>query len=218
MSRRRQQTASGPERLLDLSGVTGGGTLKGRAEQERPYLAAWSGKDRAYKAGRLKACGARRESEGFVVPVKACNKRAGGKGPCFDRARAEVSARACRKRPTTPRDKVRELQRKLWGVPSRARHGGSMRCMTGSTGVTSCGKHGGGCAVTAARRASIPRRSRHRAVGVEKFLAEIRRCCGQANTARKRCGGGTYRKRMESSGHWGYRRCGTGWCRWRRSW
>ena len=68
----RQQ--SGPERLLDLSGVWGGGTFPEKsAEQERPYLAAQSGKDRAYKAGRRKARGARRESEGFVVPEKACN-------------------------------------------------------------------------------------------------------------------------------------------------
>jgi hypothetical protein len=67
----RQQ--SGPERLLDLSGVEGGGTLpENNAEQERPYLAALSGKDRAYKTGRLKARGAGRESEGFVVPGKAC--------------------------------------------------------------------------------------------------------------------------------------------------
>jgi len=67
----RQQ--SGPERLLDLSGVEGGGTLPEKnAEQERPYLAVESGKDRAYKAGRLKAHGAGRESEGFIVPVKAC--------------------------------------------------------------------------------------------------------------------------------------------------
>ena len=52
----------------------GGGTFpKNSAEQERPYLAAKSGKDRAYKAGRLKVRGARRESEGFVVPVKARN-------------------------------------------------------------------------------------------------------------------------------------------------
>ena len=69
----RQQ--SGPERLLDLSGVEGGGTFpKKKAEQERPYLAAESGKDRAYKVGRPKMLGAGRESEGFVVPRKACNK------------------------------------------------------------------------------------------------------------------------------------------------
>ena len=61
--------------MLDLPGVAGGGTLgQSNAEQERPYLAAKSGKDRAYKAGRLKAHGAGRESEGFVVPMKACSK------------------------------------------------------------------------------------------------------------------------------------------------
>lgn len=45
---------------------------KKNAEQERPYLAAESGKDRAYKVGRLKAHGAGRESERSEVPVKAC--------------------------------------------------------------------------------------------------------------------------------------------------
>jgi hypothetical protein len=60
--------------MLDLSGVSGGGTLgKSMAEQERPSPAALSGKDRWYKAGRLKSSGAGRESEGFVVPMKACN-------------------------------------------------------------------------------------------------------------------------------------------------
>jgi len=58
--------------VLDLSGVVGGGTLgKNHAEQERPSSAAKSGKDRAYKAGRLKSRGAERESEGFVIPGKA---------------------------------------------------------------------------------------------------------------------------------------------------
>jgi len=41
------------------------------AEQERPYLAAVSGEDRWYKAGRLKSSGAGRESEGSTVPAKA---------------------------------------------------------------------------------------------------------------------------------------------------
>jgi hypothetical protein len=58
--------------MVDLPGVVGDGTLgKRNAEQERPYLAAWSGKDRWYKAGRLKSSGAGRESEGSIVPVKA---------------------------------------------------------------------------------------------------------------------------------------------------
>ena len=61
--------------MLDLSGVAGGGTLgKSNAEQERSYLAAMSGKDRAYKAGRLKSHGAGRKSEGSVFTVKACSK------------------------------------------------------------------------------------------------------------------------------------------------
>jgi len=63
----------GPERMLDLPGVAGGGTWEqSSAEQERPYLAAESGKDRAYKAGRRKSHGARRESERSEVPRKAC--------------------------------------------------------------------------------------------------------------------------------------------------
>ena len=62
-----------PERMLDLLGVSGGGTLgQSNAEQERPYRAAESGKDRGYKAGRLKSNGAGRKSERSVVPVKAC--------------------------------------------------------------------------------------------------------------------------------------------------
>ena len=63
----------GPERVVDLLGVSGGGTWEqSKAEQERPYLVAESGKDRTYKAGRLKSCGARRESERSEVPRKAC--------------------------------------------------------------------------------------------------------------------------------------------------
>jgi hypothetical protein len=69
-----RQYSAGPDGMLDLLGVSGGGTLgKNRAEQERPSPAGESGKDRAYKAGRLKSRGAGRESEGCVVPGKACN-------------------------------------------------------------------------------------------------------------------------------------------------
>ena len=65
----------GSERMLDLSGVSGGGTLgKSNAEQERSYLAAESGKDRGYKAGRRKTRGAGRESERPEVPMKARKK------------------------------------------------------------------------------------------------------------------------------------------------
>ena len=44
------------------------------AEQERSSPAASSGKDRAYKAGRLKSHGAGRKSEGSVLPMKARRK------------------------------------------------------------------------------------------------------------------------------------------------
>jgi hypothetical protein len=58
--------------MLDLPGVAGGGTqVQSNAEQERPSPAAMSGKDRAYKVGRLKARGAGRESERPVLPMKA---------------------------------------------------------------------------------------------------------------------------------------------------
>lgn len=51
--------------MLDLPSVSGGGTSgKSITEQERPSLAAESGKDRGYKAGRRKSYGASKESEG----------------------------------------------------------------------------------------------------------------------------------------------------------
>ena len=49
-------------------------------EQERPYLAAKSGKDQAYKAGGQKARGAGRESERSVVPGKAWKTTLEGRG------------------------------------------------------------------------------------------------------------------------------------------
>ena len=61
-----------PDGTLELCGVWSGGTLgKSIVEQERPYPAVESDKDRGYKVGRLKSHGAGRESEGFVVPMKA---------------------------------------------------------------------------------------------------------------------------------------------------
>jgi len=61
------------EPLLDLPGVGAMARFERRkAEQERPYPAAESGKDRTYKAGWRKAGGAGRESEGSIVPEKAC--------------------------------------------------------------------------------------------------------------------------------------------------
>ncbi len=84
------------ERLMDLSGVASGGTLeKKNVEQERPYLAAKSGKDRAYKAGKPKASGAGRESEGFVGTCEGVQENAlEGRDPALIEPVKEVSARA----------------------------------------------------------------------------------------------------------------------------
>ena len=73
--------------MLDLLGVSGGGTsAQSSAGQERPYLAALSGKDRAYKAGRLKSHGAGRESERSTVPRKACKTTRWREGLCQEDA------------------------------------------------------------------------------------------------------------------------------------
>jgi len=65
-----------PERPLDLLGVGASARFDRRRRNRRgPPRPPASGKDRAYKAGRRKACGAGRESEGFVVPVKAATNR-----------------------------------------------------------------------------------------------------------------------------------------------
>ncbi len=60
-----------PERMLDLSGVAGGGTLeKSEAEQERPYQAALSGKDRWYKAGRVLVFRLPRSIFTLAIPIR----------------------------------------------------------------------------------------------------------------------------------------------------
>src|SRR5579863_4141570 len=108
---------SRPERMLDLSGVVGGGTLgKSNAEQERPYLAAWSGKDRWYKAGRLKASGARRESEGFVVPEKACSKTRWREGTLLWSRRRGGKREGMPQTANNPSVKARQLSSPAIGV------------------------------------------------------------------------------------------------------
>jgi hypothetical protein len=75
-----RQYSAKPDGMLDLSGVEGGGTFPGEERGTGETLPGsyssvnTSGKDRAYKAGRRKTHGAGRESEGFIVPEKACSK------------------------------------------------------------------------------------------------------------------------------------------------
>jgi len=114
----------GTERVLDLSGVSGGGTQgQSNVEQERPYRAAETGKDRGYKAGRLKSRGAGRESEGSAVPVKACKITRWREGALLGSC---LSGGKCEGMPETakiPVEKVRQLQRKLYVCAKQSRKG-----------------------------------------------------------------------------------------------
>ena len=106
-----------PDGMLDLCGVWSGGTLgKNRTEQERPSPAALSGKDRAYKAGRLKTYGAGRESEGFVVPGKACNKTRWREGTLLWSRRRRGKREGMPVMANNPLDKARQLDGPAMGV------------------------------------------------------------------------------------------------------
>lgn len=79
--------AKNPESSAGLLRGMGSGTGgRSAAEQERPYRVALEWADRAYKA-EPKAPGARRESEGVIVPrtARKVEPRA-GKDPCLGRA------------------------------------------------------------------------------------------------------------------------------------
>ena len=103
--------------MLDLLGVPGGGTLgKNRAEQERPYLAVGSDEDRGYKAGRLKSHGAGRESEGFVVPMKACNTTRWREGALLWSRRRRGKREGMPEMANNPFDKARQLDDPAMGV------------------------------------------------------------------------------------------------------
>ena len=72
-------TAKATDSILDRNGCwTSPGSQavarweRSNAEQERPYLAAESGKDRAYKAGRLKVARSREGVRGVRSTEKAC--------------------------------------------------------------------------------------------------------------------------------------------------
>ena len=74
-----------PERALDAPGVRRRARGEGTARNRRgPTWRPTSGEGGAYKP-KVKWRRAGRESEGFIVPLKAV-KAAGGKGPCLDHA------------------------------------------------------------------------------------------------------------------------------------
>lgn len=115
--------ASGP------AGVWGAARTDSSLGNRRdPSARPASGKDRAYKP-KVKSTGAQRESEGVIVPKRAAKQNAaGGKDPCFGDAsrggKSEGMVRTAESNDPGGResiDKVRRLQRKLYGAAERDR-------------------------------------------------------------------------------------------------
>jgi len=86
-----------------------------------------SGQGELYKP-KAKSAAAQRESEGTTVPMMVATKNAaGGKGPCGGRVdeagkREGMAAKSGPNHPggRKPRDKVRQLQRRLWAAAKRS--------------------------------------------------------------------------------------------------
>jgi hypothetical protein len=81
---------SGGVRVWGLGGVRGAARVHGDGRNTRgPSAQPGSGRRGSYKP-MVNASAAQRESEGVVLPwIAATNNAAGGKGPCFGRARDE---------------------------------------------------------------------------------------------------------------------------------
>ena len=136
-----------------LGGVGGAARGQGAERNTRgPSAQPASGQRGSYKP-TAKASAAQRESEGTVVVTsRATNNARGAKGPCGgnvgERKHARGHDRQDRFQP--PRGtRVRSTKCANCNADSGVRPSGnradaSMRCMTASTGVTSCGKHGSG--------------------------------------------------------------------------
>ena len=125
-----------PKPVASSGGVWGAARVSGEARNTRdPSAPPKSGQGGSYKP-KAKLSAVQRESEGTVVPqslVRAgrtnavTNNAAGGKGPCGDRAggagkREGMSGKTGTNDPggLEPREKVRQLQRRLWAAAKRA--------------------------------------------------------------------------------------------------
>jgi hypothetical protein len=143
---------SGDARARELGGVRSAARGHGEERNTRgPSVQPESGPRGSYKP-RVKASAGQRASEGTVlVSSRATNNARGAKGPCGGHV---GEARTHEGMPggtgsnlpghRSVIDKVRQLQRRLWVAAKRSPEAASMPCWIGSTGVTSCGRHGGG--------------------------------------------------------------------------
>ena len=117
-----------PKRATGSGGVRGAARVQGGVRNTRdPSARPGSGQGGTYKA-KPKSCAVQRESEGIVVPSMVAQKNAiGGKGPCGGQVdgagkRKGMAGKTGPKDPggREPRDKVRELQRRLCAAAKRA--------------------------------------------------------------------------------------------------
>src|SRR2546422_1796803 len=117
-----------PERVSGPGGVRGAARVQGEMRNTRdPSARPESGRGVPYKP-KAKSAAVQRESEGIVVPaIAAAKNAAGGKGPWG----GGVGGAGKREGMTAksgsndlggrrPRDKVRQLQRRLWAAAKRA--------------------------------------------------------------------------------------------------
>jgi hypothetical protein len=138
-------SARDPEERWTSPGYWRRHVLKGRCgTRETLPGAPCRAKDHAYK-GQTENAGSREGVRGAHSTEEGGEKPLEGRGPALVTPQAEVSARAWSTDPTTPKRKCENSNDGYGYVPSGAGRGGSMRCMTGSTGVTSCGKRGAAC-------------------------------------------------------------------------
>jgi hypothetical protein len=117
-----------PKPPVGPGGVRGAARVQGGERNTRgPSAQPVSGRGGSYKP-KAKSSAVQRESEGIVVPeMVATNNAAGGKGPwggCAEGAgkREGMAGRTGPNDPggRGPREKVRELQRRLWAGARRA--------------------------------------------------------------------------------------------------
>lgn len=123
------QTVRDSGRAGSLGGVWGAARAEGTVRNARdPSARPTSGEGRPYKPS-AKAGGVQRESEGAVVPLMAAKKNAaGGKGSCSGHAGGEGKGEGMVRTAgpnhpggLPPIDKVRRLQRKLYGAAKQHR-------------------------------------------------------------------------------------------------
>ena len=220
MSRRRRVRVlpSGDVRAAGLGGVGGAARGHGAERNTRgPSVQPSSGQRGSYKPS-AKTSAAQRESEGTVVVTRPATNNAGGaKGPCGGNVggastREGMTGRTGSNHPDGREsiDKVRQLQRRLWSAakrqPGRRFHALMDRIYRRDVlweAWKRVKRNRGAAGVDAMTLADVEQR------GVEAFSKTSARDCERARIDPGGAGGGTFRRQMDDSGRWGFRRSET---------